>query len=47
MLYSIYIVNKAGSLLYTRDAATTVKISANDRIRLLSTFHSISTIAGE
>ena len=39
MIYSVYIVNKAGSLLLSRDYALSSSLSANDRMLLLSTFH--------
>ena len=39
MLLSMYIVNRAGSLLYSRDFANIPRLPTNDRMRLLSTFH--------
>ena len=45
MLLSMYIVNRAGSLLYCRDFANIPRLPTNDRMRLLSTFHRSGFIA--
>eukprot|EP00053_Salpingoeca_punica_P001812 m.35023 g.35023 ORF g.35023 m.35023 type:complete len:133 (-) comp11232_c0_seq2:385-783(-) len=45
MIYTLYIVNKAGSLLFYGDYNDAPKLAANERITLASTFHGISTIA--
>ncbi|KAH8583045.1 sybindin-like family [Cryptosporidium sp. chipmunk genotype I] len=44
MYYSLYINNKNGSLIYQRDFSD-IPLTANDRIRLASTFHGLCTIA--
>ncbi|KAF7457130.1 sybindin family protein [Cryptosporidium felis] len=44
MYYSLYINNKNGSLIYQRDFSDTT-LTANDKIRLASTFHGLCTIA--
>ncbi|KAH7648800.1 hypothetical protein RS030_111979 [Cryptosporidium xiaoi] len=44
MFYSLYINNKNGSLIYQKDFSD-IQLSANDRIRLASTFHGLCTIA--
>ena len=41
------ILNKPGSLLFQCDYAEVTKLSANERIILASTFHSLSAIAGQ
>ncbi|KAK5582786.1 hypothetical protein RB653_004372 [Dictyostelium firmibasis] len=42
---SIYILNKAGTLIYQNDFGNTEKLSHNSYIRLGSTFHSLHAIA--
>ena len=43
---SLFIVNKQGSLVYQQDFFSTASnLSANDKIRLASTFHALSAIA--
>ena len=42
---SLYLINKHGSLLYQLDVSPS-KVSANDKIRIASIFHSVSAIAG-
>ena len=47
-MYSLYIVNKHGSLLYQNDiSAPRVGTSANDKIRWASTFHALSAMASQ
>ncbi|EQC25719.1 hypothetical protein SDRG_16421 [Saprolegnia diclina VS20] len=47
MLLSLYVINKAGGLIYHEDlSAEAPKLNANDHLRLGSTFHSIHAIAG-
>ncbi|KAF4320677.1 hypothetical protein BBO99_00001278 [Phytophthora kernoviae] len=46
MLHSLYIINKAGGLIYQQDlSAAAPKLSSNDHLRLGSTFHSMHAIA--
>ncbi|KAF2072120.1 hypothetical protein CYY_006565 [Polysphondylium violaceum] len=45
MIYSLYILNKAGTLIYQNDYGPTEKLSHNAYIRLGSTFHSLHAIA--
>mmetsp|Transcript_20342 Transcript_20342/g.54363 ORF Transcript_20342/g.54363 Transcript_20342/m.54363 type:complete len:152 (-) Transcript_20342:71-526(-) len=44
---SVFIVNKDGSLLYNQDFGGGAQLSANDKIRLSSTFHGMSAIASQ
>ncbi|OQR81276.1 trafficking protein particle complex subunit 4 [Achlya hypogyna] len=47
MLLSLYVINKAGGLIYHQDlSADAPKLNSNDHLRLGSTFHSIHAIAG-
>ncbi|CEG49549.1 trafficking protein particle complex subunit partial [Plasmopara halstedii] len=46
MLHSLYIINKAGGLVYQQDLSPAApKLSSNDHLRLASTFHSMHAIA--
>ncbi|KAI9906954.1 hypothetical protein PsorP6_003526 [Peronosclerospora sorghi] len=46
MLHSLYIINKAGGLIYQQDLSPAApKLSSNDQLRLGSTFHSMHAIA--
>ncbi|CAH0490536.1 unnamed protein product [Peronospora farinosa] len=46
MLHSLYIINKAGGLIYHQDLSPAApKLSSNDHLRLGSTFHSMHAIA--
>ncbi|RLN38056.1 hypothetical protein BBJ28_00001078 [Nothophytophthora sp. Chile5] len=45
MLHSLYVINKAGGLIYQQDlSAAAPKLSSNDHLRLGSTFHSMHAI---
>lgn len=44
-LYTLYIVNKAGGLIYSKDLSPGAKLSGNDYLRLASTFHSLHAIS--
>eukprot|EP01111_Echinosteliopsis_oligospora_P009418 TRINITY_DN2750_c0_g1_i1.p1 TRINITY_DN2750_c0_g1~~TRINITY_DN2750_c0_g1_i1.p1 ORF type:complete len:132 (-),score=24.41 TRINITY_DN2750_c0_g1_i1:25-420(-) len=44
VVYSVYIVNKAGGLIFHEDYAAGQKWGGNDYLRLASTFHGIHTI---
>ena len=46
-LFSVYIVNRAGSLIYQKDLAPEAmpRLDGNDYIRCGSTFHTLSSIA--
>ena len=47
-MYSLYIVNKHGSLLYQNDISVPrAGTSANDKIRWASTFHALSSMASQ
>lgn len=39
MIYSVYAVNRAGSLLYHRDFAAIRKLDTNERLRLSGLLH--------
>lgn len=46
MALTLYIVNKAGGLIYNRDLSPGVpKLGGNDYLRLASTFHSLHAIS--
>lgn len=46
MLFSLYVINKAGGLIYQQDlSAAAPRLSSNDHLRLGSTFHSMHAIA--
>eukprot|EP00127_Corallochytrium_limacisporum_P007281 Clim_evm22s246 gene=Clim_evmTU22s246 len=45
MIYSVYIINKAGSLIFQQDYIEGYRLPANERIMLASTFHSLFAIA--
>ena len=44
-LGTLYIVNKSGGVIYTRDLSPVPRLSGNDYLRLGSTFVSLHTIA--
>ncbi|KEP64483.1 UNVERIFIED_CONTAM: sybindin family protein [Hammondia hammondi] len=46
-MYSLFVNNKHGSLVYQRNFTPAVQLSANDAIRLASTFHGLSAIAAQ
>eukprot|EP00041_Stephanoeca_diplocostata_P003340 m.33688 g.33688 ORF g.33688 m.33688 type:complete len:145 (-) comp14249_c0_seq1:156-590(-) len=47
VVFTVLILNKAGTLLFVQDFANVPKLMANERIMLASTFHSLSAIAGQ
>mmetsp|Transcript_1207 Transcript_1207/g.2629 ORF Transcript_1207/g.2629 Transcript_1207/m.2629 type:complete len:135 (-) Transcript_1207:128-532(-) len=44
--HTLFIVNKAGGLIYTRHFSAENQLNVNDCLRLASTFHSMHAIAG-
>mmetsp|Transcript_8792 Transcript_8792/g.32428 ORF Transcript_8792/g.32428 Transcript_8792/m.32428 type:complete len:102 (+) Transcript_8792:127-432(+) len=45
-IYSLFIVNKSGGLIYQTDFDSSVaKLDTNDKMRLASTFHSLHAIS--
>ena len=44
-LYTLYIVNKAGGLIFNRDLSPVAKLATNDYLTNASTFHSLHAIA--
>jgi hypothetical protein len=44
VLYSVYIINKAGGLIYQKDFTPVPKLATNDYLRLAGTFHSLHAI---
>eukprot|EP00741_Cyanophora_paradoxa_P016592 tig00020930_g16022.t1 len=46
-LFSLYIVNKAGGLIYQQDFASIPKLGSNDYLRLASTLHSFIAISAQ
>jgi len=47
VVFTVMVMNKAGSLLFVQDYAEIPKLAANERIMLASTFHGLSAIAGQ
>lgn len=47
VVYSLYVVNKAGGLIFHHDYSNIPKLNANDYLMLASTFHSLHAIAGQ
>jgi len=46
-VFSVFIINKAGGLIYNRDFSSSVpKLNSNDYLTLASTFHSLHAITG-
>lgn len=46
MLFTFYVVNKAGGLIYTKDLSPTQKLGGdNEYLRLASTFHGLHAIS--
>ena len=45
-LGTLFIVNKSGGVIYTRDVSPVPRLPANEYLRLGSTFASLHTIAG-
>ena len=47
-MFSVYIVNRAGSLIYQKDLSEAMpRLDGNDYIRCGSTFHTLSSIADQ
>ncbi|CBK24784.2 uncharacterized protein [Blastocystis hominis] len=44
-VYSLYIINKSGGLIFSKDFNAKNPLSSNDRMRLASTFHSLTAIS--
>lgn len=44
-LFSLYIINKSGGLIYTKDFAEVAKVDLNDTLRLASIWHSLNAIS--
>lgn len=47
LVYSVYLINKAGGLIYQKDFSPVPKRSTNDYLRLASTFHSMHAITAK
>jgi len=45
-IFSLYIINKAGGLIYQKDYVGQSRLSGNDYLRVASTFHSLHAISG-
>jgi len=45
MIYSLYIVNRYGGMLYHNQFTGNDQLSNNDHLRLASTFHGLHTIS--
>mmetsp|Transcript_18699 Transcript_18699/g.44004 ORF Transcript_18699/g.44004 Transcript_18699/m.44004 type:complete len:138 (-) Transcript_18699:76-489(-) len=46
-LYTLYIVNKAGGLIYNKDLSPVPKLSGNEYLTLASTFHGLHAISSQ
>ncbi|EGD74587.1 hypothetical protein PTSG_05952 [Salpingoeca rosetta] len=46
-IYSVYVINKAGSLLFSGDYAPIPSMDANSRLRLAGLLHGLTTFAGK
>lgn len=46
-VYSMYVVNKSGGLIYNRDFVDAARVDLNDSLRLASTWHSLHAIASQ
>eukprot|EP01113_Clastostelium_recurvatum_P003039 TRINITY_DN11313_c0_g1_i1.p1 TRINITY_DN11313_c0_g1~~TRINITY_DN11313_c0_g1_i1.p1 ORF type:complete len:137 (+),score=23.20 TRINITY_DN11313_c0_g1_i1:156-566(+) len=44
MIFSLYIINKAGGLIYQNDFSSIPKLAANDYLRLAGIFHGLHAI---
>mmetsp|Transcript_10232 Transcript_10232/g.20047 ORF Transcript_10232/g.20047 Transcript_10232/m.20047 type:complete len:134 (-) Transcript_10232:206-607(-) len=47
MLLNLFIVNKAGGLVFHKSFSATSRLGGNDTLRLASTFHSLYAIAAQ
>lgn len=46
-IYSLYIINKSGGLIYSKDFADAARVDLNDTLRLASIWHSLHAIAAQ
>uniref|UniRef100_A0A6S8MUJ1 Trafficking protein particle complex subunit n=1 Tax=Dunaliella tertiolecta TaxID=3047 RepID=A0A6S8MUJ1_DUNTE len=44
-IYTLYVVNKSGGLIYSRDFTSVAKVDLNDALRLASIWHSMHAIS--
>eukprot|EP00882_Tetradesmus_deserticola_P018461 GHRQ01019828.1.p1 GENE.GHRQ01019828.1~~GHRQ01019828.1.p1 ORF type:complete len:154 (+),score=60.80 GHRQ01019828.1:465-926(+) len=47
LIYSLYVVNKSGGLIFSRDFEPSAKLDLNDTLRLASIWHSLHAIASQ
>ncbi|WIA44523.1 hypothetical protein OEZ86_007260 [Tetradesmus obliquus] len=47
LIYSLYVINKSGGLIYSRDFEPSAKLDLNDTLRLASIWHSLHAIASQ
>eukprot|EP00898_Chlorokybus_atmophyticus_P000535 jgi/Chlat1/1482/Chrsp12S02014 len=47
LIFSLYVINKSGGLIYNKDFAAIVKLDTNDCLRLASIWHSLHAISKE
>lgn len=45
LIYSLYIINKSGGLIYHKDFAPIARVDLNDSLRLASIWHSLNAIS--
>ncbi|KAF5836619.1 component of TRAPP complex [Dunaliella salina] len=46
-IYTLYVVNKSGGLIYSRDFTSVAKVDLNDALRLASIWHSMHAISSQ
>ncbi|GMH34540.1 hypothetical protein BSKO_02374 [Bryopsis sp. KO-2023] len=44
-VYSLFVINKSGGLIYNKDYASIARVDLNDSLRLASIWHSINAIS--
>ncbi|KAK8798515.1 hypothetical protein WA538_005243 [Blastocystis sp. DL] len=44
-IFSLYIINKSGGLIFSKDYTEGSNLTSNDKLRLASTFHGLTAIA--
>ncbi|GBF88227.1 trafficking particle complex subunit 4 [Raphidocelis subcapitata] len=47
LIYSLYVINKSGGLIFSRDFEGASRLDLNDSLRLASIWHSLHAIAGQ
>lgn len=47
LIYSLYVVNKSGGLIYSKDFESSARLDLNESLRLASIWHSLHAIASQ